>query len=285
MKLVQRIKYLAPESVRSRIRSVLNVKSNVFANMFKDQNDGQKETNEILFTEEDKYEHLYETQAKQDTADTAIGDGDYDLIGKMEADLLMMEGLLSNYTLLDFGCGNGRLAVKIIPVLTNGKYIGIDISDTFIERAKEKISKLNNVKCNYKLLKNATYSFPIESNSIDMICAFSVFTHMEHEDCYKYLLEANRIIKPGGLFILSCLPITLAASKQIFIDEADYDLKSRWKKVRNIITSVELMSEISTLAGWNVVRWYAGDQPNIKSFDSSDMRGLGQSSCVLRSAK
>lgn len=227
------------------------------------------------------YEKLYEDHAIA-TDDTGVGDGDYDLIGKIELGLLKMEGLLSHHSLLDFGCGNGRLAVKAIPYLDNGKYVGVDISDTFIENAKNRVIKSGNYKCDYSFVRNSSYSLPFEQDSFDYMCAFSVFTHMEHEDSYLYLLEAKRIVKPNGKFIFSCLPISLQASKDIFLAETQFDLNSRWEKVRSIVTSVELMTEISKLAGWKVLRWYPGDKPNIKFSDNSDMLALGQSSCVLQ---
>jgi ubiquinone/menaquinone biosynthesis C-methylase UbiE len=50
-----------------------------------------------------------------------------------------MEGLRPINTLVDFGCGNGRLAIKVIPALNGGTYIGIDISDTFLKKADQRI--------------------------------------------------------------------------------------------------------------------------------------------------
>ena len=227
------------------------------------------------------YKSLYENLARN-SDETGVGGGDYDLVGKIELGLLKMEGLLPEHSLLDFGCGNGRLAIKAIPYLYNGNYVGVDISDTFIESARKRIRKSGNYSCNYNFINNNSYGLPFEQNSFDYMCAFSVFTHMEHEDSYKYLLEAKRIVKPNGKFIFSCLPITLKMSKDVFIGETNFDLTSRWDKVRNIVTSVELMTEISKMAGWEVLDWYPGDVPNIKYSDSPNMLGLGQSSCILR---
>ena len=63
----------------------------------------------------------------------SIGNGDYELIGRIELGLLLMEGLRPDSTLVDFGCGTGRLAVHVIPRLQRGgRYIGIDISETML---------------------------------------------------------------------------------------------------------------------------------------------------------
>lgn len=130
-------------------------------------------------------------------------------------------------------------------------------------------------------MKQTTSQFKLSESSVDMICAFSVFTHMEHEDTYQYLKDAVKIIKPKGRFIFSCTPLTLPIAKEIFLNSASLDLKTRWKYVRNITTSVDYMVEIARLAGWTPLRWYAGDEPNIGPSIDGKMNALGQASCVL----
>ena len=62
------------------------------------------------------YESLYEAHARS-TGDEGVGGGDYDVMGEVELDVLRAEGLQPTSTLLDFGCGNGRLAVHAVPYL------------------------------------------------------------------------------------------------------------------------------------------------------------------------
>lgn len=81
------------------------------------------------------YEHLYESHARGDSSAESVGAGNYELIWKMALSLLKMAGLRSTHTLVDFGCGSGRLAVQVIPELNGGRYIGIDIAKTFLRRA------------------------------------------------------------------------------------------------------------------------------------------------------
>lgn len=227
------------------------------------------------------YESLYEGLAVACSADEAVGEGTYEVVGQVELDVLKMEGLQPGDTLLDFGCGNGRLAVHAIPFLVGGQYIGTDISQTFLVRARDRIRQTTpDPPCRVSWVQQSTPHFPMEDRSVDQICAFSVFTHLEHEDSYRYLVDALRVVRPGGKFVFSCLPITLEASKPIFLAEAGLNLTTRWSKVRNVVTSVDFMSEIARLAGWKVVRWYAGDVGNIKS-RAGEMRALGQSTCVL----
>ena len=41
---------------------------------------------------------------------------------------------------MDLGCGAGRLAVHAVPTLIGGSYIGVDISQTMLKRAKARIA-------------------------------------------------------------------------------------------------------------------------------------------------
>src|SRR5687768_10263038 len=68
-----------------------------------------------LWRSRNVYEHAYEALARTHVGDDAVGGGDFDLIGRIERDLLLMEGLKPTDTLIDFGCGNGRLAIHAIP--------------------------------------------------------------------------------------------------------------------------------------------------------------------------
>jgi SAM-dependent methyltransferase len=151
-----------------------------------------------------------------------------------------------------------------------------------LKRAQSRIAQaIPNPPCSVTWLKQTTSQFTLPESSVDMICAFSVFTHMEHEDTYRYLKDALRIVKPKGRFIFSCTPLTLPIGKEVFVNSASLDLKTRWKYVRNVTTSVDYMGEIARLAGWTPLRWYAGDEANIGPASDGEMYALGQASCVL----
>lgn len=229
------------------------------------------------------YEDLYEAQARALPPTQSIGGGDYELYGRIELGVLLMEGLKPGHTLLDFGCGTGRLAVHAIPRLgADGRYIGIDISETMILNARALLrERIPSPACSVEFLHQTTPDFSLPDKSVDLVCAFSVFTHMEHEDSYRYLRAARRIIKDGGRFIYSCLPMELAYSRGIFEQQASLDLVERWSQVRNVTTSRELMDALARMASWEPVRWYRGDEPCVCMPDSSDMQVLGQSICVL----
>jgi len=227
------------------------------------------------------YEGLYEAHARS-TGDDGVGGGDYEVMGEIELDIVRAEGLGSASTLLDFGCGNGRLGVHAVRFLREGTYVGVDIAPTFLAHAAARLAPVAaSSACVVRLLHQTDEHFDIADGSVDVACAFSVFTHMEHEDMYRYLVQLRRVVRPGGALVISCLPLDLADARGLFLAEASLDPVARWQRVRNITTSVDLVNAIAALAGWQVRAWYPGDEDQATS-ETGERRRLGQSIVVLQ---
>jgi len=206
------------------------------------------------------YERLYEAQARAMRGDDAIGDGDFDQIGRFELEALRGAGLRPYHTLLDFGCGVGRLAVHVVPYLSEGAYIGVDISETFLRRAEERIRRLlPGSTCRISWVKQVDPHFPFPDASVDFLCAFSVFTHMEAEDNYRYLSNALRVARPGGRLVFTALLLPGVAATDIFMTSAAQDMAVRWSRVRNVVTTEDFMSHIARCAGWIPLSWRYGE--------------------------
>src|SRR5215467_8155915 len=126
------------------------------------------------------YSKLYEDHARNASVSIqSIGTGDFDAVGKVELAILKLEGLRPESSLLDFGCGVGRLALQAIPYLASGRYLGLDISPTMIENARKLAGdRLPGMQDQYRFEVNEGENIASDS-TFDMVCAFSVFTHME----------------------------------------------------------------------------------------------------------
>jgi ubiquinone/menaquinone biosynthesis C-methylase UbiE len=225
------------------------------------------------------YESRYEAHARSSDI-YGVGGGDYDKMGETQLDILRSAGLRPGHTLVDFGCGNGRLAVHAVQYLQGGSYVGIDISKSFLVAARHRIDAVGSATCDVRLLHQTTEAFDVEDGAADFICAYSVFTHMEPEDLYRYLVALRRIIKNGGQALLSFLPLDLQDARDVFLNECQFDPVQRWDRVRNFTTSQELVNSIAAMADWSIVKWLSGAQAQAVDVNGDDCR-LGQSVVVL----
>lgn len=100
---------------------------------------------------------------------------------------------------LDFGTGFGAF----LPVLSNNYYevIAVDAYDDQIKAAKDLIEyfNLNNVKVEKVPKENGLLSF--HDSEFDLILATDVLEHIRNYE--NVVLELKRILKPGGLIIVS----------------------------------------------------------------------------------
>jgi cyclopropane fatty-acyl-phospholipid synthase-like methyltransferase len=166
--------------------------------------------------------------------------------------MLKSEGLKPHHRLMDYGCGAGRLAVHSIPYLVDGRYIGVDISPTMLRHAEGRVRALPPPTCRFTFIEAGT----IPEIPADFVCAFSVLTHMEHEDGFRLLERARRLLPAGGKVLVSCLPLDLPNARDTFRKEAYREVRKRWRRGRNVATSRDFVVQIAELAGWRAARWY-----------------------------
>ena len=128
----------------------------------------------------------------------AVG-GNYVAMGLTEAAIMRWAGLKDGDSILDFGCGSGRLAHALGQSFKSLDYVGIDIMKPLLDYARTKSPS------NYRFLSNQSLSIPLESESVDFIACFSVFTHLHQAETYIYLKDMRRILKPNGKILMSFL--------------------------------------------------------------------------------
>jgi ubiquinone/menaquinone biosynthesis C-methylase UbiE len=134
----------------------------------------------------------------------AVGGGGYEHIGQIEAAIVNYAGLRDGNSLIDLGCGSGRLASALGKEMSID-YCGTDVVKSLLEYAKKKSPK------NYKFILNRALNIPLPDDSSDMATAFSVFTHLLHHESYIYLEDLRRVVRPGGIVIFSFLEFAEAS--------------------------------------------------------------------------
>jgi 2-polyprenyl-3-methyl-5-hydroxy-6-metoxy-1,4-benzoquinol methylase len=108
----------------------------------------------------------------------AIG-GDWERGGARQKDFLLAQGLRPDHTLLDVGCGTGRLARQIVPHLHPGHYTGVDLSQGALDAAATMLDA-EGLSCVYHPLLfqcDGTLSC-LAGARFDVIWCYAVFIHL-----------------------------------------------------------------------------------------------------------
>jgi SAM-dependent methyltransferase len=102
-------------------------------------------------------------------------------------------------TIVDWGCGSARVARHVTTALEgNSNLIGFDIDAVAIEWAN------NNVGPYFRMSK-ASPPLDQAAASVDLVYAYSVFTHLAAENLAIWVEEMARILKPGGVGMFTVL--------------------------------------------------------------------------------
>lgn len=137
-----------------------------------------------------------------DTAMSLAVGGSFAEIGAIECEILRHAGLQAGQTVVDLGCGSGRLAVALARDL-EVDYLGLDVVPALLRYARSKSP------ASYRFELNRTLTLPMPADSVDLLCAFSLFTHLLHAETYLYLEDAFRCLRPGGRVVMSFLEFAI----------------------------------------------------------------------------
>jgi ubiquinone/menaquinone biosynthesis C-methylase UbiE len=94
---------------------------------------------------------------------------------------------------LEIGCGVARIGRELAPFC--GEWYGSDISGNMIAYAATRTRGLPNVHL-HELPDNSLSIFP--DNYFDVVYSTIVFMHLDKMDVFTYMVEAHRVLKPGG---------------------------------------------------------------------------------------
>ncbi|MBV8069771.1 MAG: class I SAM-dependent methyltransferase [Acidobacteriaceae bacterium] len=194
--------------------------------------------------------------------------GEFDLIGQIELAILRYYGLKPGDFLIDVGCGPGRLA-KPLSAYLRGRYSGFDIVDALVDHAKLLVNRPD-----WRFESVEHIGIPEPDGCADMVCFFSVFTHLLHEQSYWYLQEAIRVLKPGGTIVFSFLEFREPAHWPIFLMTLQ-QTKERQDVPINVFLSREAINTWASQLGATIQ-----DIRNAADLIGCD-HGLGQAVCVL----
>jgi SAM-dependent methyltransferase len=130
----------------------------------------------------------------------SVGGGDFAKVGEWEVGLLAAAGLQEGQRIIDVGCGSGRLAAALTRRFGDRiSYLGLDIVQTMLDHAASVSDP------SYRFALNTELIIPEPDESCDFVVFFSVVTHLLHEESFRYLRDARRVLKPDGRLALTFL--------------------------------------------------------------------------------
>lgn len=100
-------------------------------------------------------------------------------------------------TVLDLGCGNGKLLPELDRAMTGrGRIVGVDMSPDMLGMAAEATRGLETVE----LRAGDALAIPLPDASVDRIVSIQVFEYIA--DLAPALAECARVLRPGGLLVI-----------------------------------------------------------------------------------
>jgi SAM-dependent methyltransferase len=211
----------------------------------------------------------------------AIG-GEFVAVGKLEHYLLRALGLADGHLLIDVGCGSGRLAAQLAP-FPGIRYVGCDVVPALLNYARDLCQRAD-----WHFVATEGQCIPCDDATADFVCFFSVFTHLLHEDTYRYFGEAKRALRPGGAFVFSFLEFAVPCHWDTFTASLARNEPGRHL---NQFLDRDAIRAFAAHVGLDIVSLHDGDKPHFPipaevvwegGQRMRDFGHLGQSVAILR---
>ncbi len=122
----------------------------------------------------------------------------FDAAGRRDAETILGPLIKPTDTVLDLGCGVGRVALHVAPRCRT--LWAVDASPRMLELASNRLAGIQNVR--FALCEGATIP-SLRSESIDVAYSILTLQHVEREDAFALLRELARVVVPGGTVYLT----------------------------------------------------------------------------------
>jgi SAM-dependent methyltransferase len=211
----------------------------------------------------------------------AVG-GEFLAVGRLEHHLLRSLGLRDGHLVVDVGCGSGRLAAQLAP-FPGIRYLGCDVVPALLDHARALCRRPD-----WTFLPTDGQTIPADDGAADFVCFFSVFTHLLHEDTFRYVREAARVLRPGGTLVFSFLEFHVPCHWDTFAASL---ARAEPGRHLNQFLDRDAIRTFATHTGLDLVHLHDGDRPHIPIPEEivweggqrmRDLGNLGQSVAVLR---
>lgn len=132
--------------------------------------------------------------AAKRTVSGGIDEADYLATGKATLETLRSTvGIGPDDVVLEIGGGVGRVGAQVAPICR--EWIGCDVSENMLAHMRKRLAG----RANTRFVALSGYDLaPIAAASVDVVYSTVVFCHLDEWDRYNYVLDAFRVLRPGG---------------------------------------------------------------------------------------
>lgn len=119
--------------------------------------------------------------------------------------LIRYLSLESAKSVIEFGCGTGRLAGSFLTnhLPADAEYLGLDVSPVMVRLTEERLASFGDRA--RVLLTTGETTLPVASESFDRFISIYVLDILSEDDIRSLVAEAHRVLAPGGLLGLVSL--------------------------------------------------------------------------------
>nr|WP_307727767.1 methyltransferase domain-containing protein [Massilia sp. TS11] len=195
----------------------------------------------------------------------------YHEAGDHQIAVLKLAGLQNGQAVYDLACGSGRTAAALQRHGWTGNYRGADLVKELVDYAR--------VQCpTFDFFVHRDYSLRAPDASLDMVYAWSLFTHLQLEEIYLYAQDAHRVLKPGGIFAFSVLTLDAAAHRDLLITRANAFKSGAPMPHLDFFVSRSMIEILMTdMLGFTLQDWIDADDPR-----ATGSVGFGQAVAIYR---
>jgi ubiquinone/menaquinone biosynthesis C-methylase UbiE len=104
--------------------------------------------------------------------------------------------LTAGREVLDVACGEGYGAALL--ARSAARVVGVDLAPAAIEHAQRTYAQLANLR----FVQGSCTALPLDTASVDVAVSFETLEHIEAQAAF--MDELARVLRPGGLLLLSC---------------------------------------------------------------------------------
>lgn len=138
----------------------------------------------------------------------------YDIIGQQYKSLLIQHaGLNAKSTVLDIGCGTGRLIKPLLEVIEPANYRGVDICQRFVNICRERHRNIDITHIDIRheefnptgYINPESYELPFDHRQFDIVICLGVFNHLRLRWIMQCIRQISKVTKPKGILFSTFL--------------------------------------------------------------------------------